>query len=374
MLSERTLDVGWSRLLKRFGQEAGLEASAKRCGALVRRREIRKAGDLLRLALAYGPCRMSLRSTAAWASISGIAEMSDVAVLKRLQGCADWLETVAGELLACRVGMTSWRRWGRVVRLYDATTVSHPGSERANWRLHATYDPEVGRLHDFELTDDRGGETLKRARVSAGEIWVADRGLAHGGGLAHVVNHGADFVVRIGWNSLALRTAAGRAFDLAARLAGLGSAASAQFHAQAVSDVGEIVPVRLLVWRKPPQEAAREIKRIRDKAARRGCKRGNGTPDPRSLVAARYIILASSLEAPANQIFELYRLRWQIELAFKRLKSLLHFDELQAKHPELARTWLLAHLIAALVIDDHVTEALDTPPSAHRIAASTASA
>lgn len=369
MLSERTLDSGWERLLKRFGPTSALEASAKRCGALVRRREIKDAGDLLRLALAYGPCRMSLRRTAAWASIAGIAEMSDVAVLKRLRACADWLEEVAGALLARRVSMTSWRGSGRVVRLYDATTVSHPGSERANWRLHATYDPRLGRLHDFELTDERGGETLRRARVSAGEIWVADRGLAHGGGLAHVVGHGGDFVVRIGWNSLALRSKAGQAFDLPARLARLGNAASAQFRAQAVSDEGETVPVRLLVWRKPAQDAEREIKRIRDKAARRGRKRGNGTPDPRSLVAARYIILVTSLEAPASQVFELYRLRWQIELAFKRLKSLLHFDELQAKQPELARTWLLAHLIAALIIDDHVTEALDSPPSAQLIAA-----
>jgi hypothetical protein len=368
MLSERTLDIGWERLLRRLGSLSTLEASAKRCGALVRRREIRGAGDLLRLALAYGPCRMSLRSTASWASIAGIAELSDVAVLKRLRGCAGWLEEVAGGLLAGRVSPTSRCGSGRVVRLYDATTVSQPGSERATWRLHATYDPRLGRLHAFELTDERGGETLRRARVSAGEIWVADRGLAHGGGLAHVVGHGGDFVVRVGWNSLALRSPAGQAFDLPARLARLGNAARAQFRVAAVSDEGEIVPVRLLVWRKPAEAAEREIKRIRDKAARRGRKRGNGTPDPRSLVAARYIIVVTSLEVPASQVFELYRLRWQIELAFKRLKSLLHFDELQAKQPELARTWLLAHLIAALIIDDHVTEAL-APPCAQRIAA-----
>jgi site-specific DNA recombinase len=62
-----------------------------------------------------------------------------------------------------------------------------------------------------------------------------------------------------------------------------------------------------------------------------------------------------------------------IELAFKRLKSLPGFDRLPAKSEALARSWLLAHLILALLIDDAAQgprhrlgrEALlDSPPSA----------
>nr|MDN1021419.1 transposase [Escherichia coli] len=34
----------------------------------------------------------------------------------------------------------------------------------------------------------------------------------------------------------------------------------------------------------------------------------------------------------AEQVADCYRLRWQIELAFKRLKSLLHLDALRAKN------------------------------------------
>jgi IS4 transposase len=45
-------------------------------------------------------------------------------------------------------------------------------------------------------------------------------------------------------------------------------------------------------------------------------------------------------------------MRWQIELAFKRLKSLLNIDRLPAKNPHLARAWLNAHLLLALLIDD----------------------
>jgi hypothetical protein len=368
MLNEGALEADWQHLLEWFGPASSLEASAKRCKALVRRREIRSAEDLLRMALAYGPCQMSLRTVAAWASAQGIGELSDVAVLKRLRASADWLEELVGEVLSRQLAPPA-TLGGRPIRLYDATTVSHPGSDRANWRLHATYDPRRGQLSGVKLTTVQSGETLTRAQVSAGEIWVGDRGLAQGAGLVHVRGHGGDFVVRVSWNSLALRDAAGRPFDLAGRLAKLGSRLTAQFRAHVVSDTGETLPVRLLVQRKPAEAEEREIKRLREKAARRGRTRRSGQPDARSLVAARYIILATSLEAPAPEIFELYRLRWQIELAFKRFKSLLLFDRLQARDPALARTWLLAHLLAALIIDDLAAKAQDHSPSALRIAA-----
>jgi IS4 transposase len=66
--------------------------------------------------------------------------------------------------------------------------------------------------------------------------------------------------------------------------------------------------------------------------------------------------------ASAEEVVRLYRLRWQIELAFKRLKSLGGFDTLQASDPRLARSWLLAHLIGAVLIEASLGEALDAPP------------
>jgi hypothetical protein len=59
-------------------------------------------------------------------------------------------------------------------------------------------------------------------------------------------------------------------------------------------------------------------------------------------------------------------LRWQIELAFKRLKSILHIDRLPAKDPDLARAWIYAHLLLALLLDAAMAEPGAIPPSAHR--------
>ena len=361
MLNTSQLDAGWQDLVGRMGSAAELEASAKASGALVRRREIKSAADLLRLALAYGPCGKSLRETAAWAQMTGLGELSDVAVLKRLRGCATWLEGLVGNLLARRLGRVGLTG-GRPVRLVDSTTISERGSDGADWRLHCCYDPRIGRCVDCELTPTSVGEHLRRVKVAPGEIWLGDRNYAKGDGLHHVMQAGADFVVRISWNSLSLRTRHGQPFGLAGRLERLGKAGRAQWRAIAHTPDGKTVPVHVLVRRKPAEAIKREIKRITEKAARRGRTRRSGKPDRRSLIAARYTIVATSLDEPANQIFDLYALRWQIEIAFKRLKSLLHIDRLEAKDPDLVRTWILAHIIAALLIEDHAAEALDFPP------------
>jgi IS4 transposase len=87
------------------------------------------------------------------------------------------------------------------------------------------------------------------------------------------------------------------------------------------------------------------------------------------MTAARYLMVVTSLDAeqyPARKVLALYRMRWQIELAFKRLKSLLRFDRLPAKDKDLARTWLNSHLLLALVLDKLTQQALDSPPCAAR--------
>jgi hypothetical protein len=367
MLKASQLVSGWKELLSRIGSTEELEATAKASGALRRRRGVKRAEDLLRLALAYGPCGMSLRTASAWAATQGLGEFSDVAALKRLRGSADWLQEIVARLLAGRLDRRALS--GRVIRLVDGTTVSQPGSDRADWRLHYSYDPRSGRTVDCELTTVREGEHLRRVKVTAGDIWLGDRNYAKGEGLNHVVHGGADFVVRASWNSLSLCTARGEPFDLAGRLERLGKATRADWRAVAHTPKGNTVPLRLVVRRKPPEAIEREIKRITEKAARRGRTRRSGKPDPRSLIAARFTILVTSLDEPAKQIFDLYSQRWQIEIAFKRLKSQLHIDQLPAKDPALARTWLLANIIAALLIEDHASQALDIPPSELRHAA-----
>lgn len=58
----------------------------------------------------------------------------------------------------------------------------------------------------------------------------------------------------------------------------------------------------------------------------------------------------------------MYRLRWQIELAFKRLKSQLHIDRLPNRTEQASRSWHTTHLILALLCDDLSQEFLESSP------------
>lgn len=338
-----------------------LQALAHEKKAILRSRKLGDARHLLRLAWLYGPGGLSLRSTASWAVGSGLAALSDVAVLKALRRMADWMETLVNATLSAR--HPPGPDCDRPIVLIDATNVSQPGSVGSDWVLHCRYQAGVG-FTGFEVTDRHGGERLARHPLRGGELVLGDRAYARGGaGLAYVVDHGADYLVRTGWRSLALRDLEGEPFDLFAHLARLHPGDSGDFPVQVA--VGKrLLATRLVVLALDEEAVSRSLRRVRRKA-QKNCRKN----DPRTVVAARYVLVVTSLDAdryPTAEVLALYRLRWQIELAFKRLKSLLHIDRLPAKDKDLARTWLYAHLLFALAIDQMTQQMLDSPPCAGR--------
>ena len=120
------------------------------------------------------------------------------------------------------------------------------------------------------------------------------------------------------------------------------------------------MPLRLIVQRKTPE--ATEATRL---ALRRAAIKKGKKLDPRSLIAAAFMIVVTSLPRhsyTAKDILAVYRLRWQIELAFKRLKSLLHIDRLPTRTERGSRSWLYAHLILALLCDDLSQDFLEFSP------------
>jgi len=289
-----------------------LDGSAGNFQALTRRRGVGDAASLLRLALACGPCGLSLRGTASWAELRGVASISDVAVLKPLRGAADWLEHIVGEILADRAGLGS--ELERPLRLSDGATIAKPGSKGTDWRIHAIDDLDGGRFGHFEVTDGKGAEALQRGAVVPGELRIADRYYARLKGLSHITDGGGDFIVRTGWRKVTLSQRDGSRFDLFAVLEGAGVGRPADVPVCIVNHAqGPNLPVRLIAIRKPEDAAERERKRVRRRASKSGKRL-----DDRTLIAADYILLLTSLPGAAfdaDRIAALYRLRWQIELA-----------------------------------------------------------
>lgn len=371
MVQNIRVDGCWSELVDRLPADLDLSATARRCGAFKRARGVRSAEDLLRLALVYATSPLSLRGTVAWALAEGLSGISDVALLFRLQGCEAWLRDMVSGLLARAVQPLRLPTMvDRRVRLIDGTTLSSPGSGKGNWRLHADYDLRAGRFIGFELSDKHGSESLARFEPVPGDLLVGDRYYAKAAQLAHVVEHGGDYLVRRGLTSCRLQDPDGRALDI-------GQLVKSLTPDQAL-DIPVLVPLpeaagseaegrrplqaRLLIRHIGGEGAEAARRRARKKAAKNG-----QTASAKRLKAAEYVMLLTSLPAAqssADQLFQIYRLRWQIELAFKRLKSLMGLKDLRAKDPRLVRSCLYAKLILALITEDITSKVLDSFPSA----------
>ncbi|NKM66453.1 IS4 family transposase [Rhizobium leguminosarum bv. viciae 248] len=354
----------WPEVRERLPAGFDLEATARLRGAFTRVREIKNAETLLRLALAYGGLGMSLRETCAWAEAGGIARLSDPSLLERLCKAAPWLGDIVAALIAEQTKVPAGRFAGYRLRVLDGTSICHPGADRTSWRLHVGYDLATAQIDQLELTDIHGAENLQRLTYTPGDIVLADRYYARPRDLRPVIDAGADFIVRTGWNSLRLLQTNGEPFDLFAALAAQ-QEQEGEVQVRIHEGVTAATPLvlRLVVRRKDPQQVEAEQTRLLKAASKRGKQ-----PDPRSLEAAKYILLLTSLPAttfaPAD-ILALYRFRWQIELAFKRFKSLAGLDNLPAKKPELAQAWLYARLIVAIIAEQIAGQVPDSPPSGY---------
>jgi len=359
MLADEAFEYQWPYLLSLLPPAAMLDAGATECGAISRKRSVDSASTLLRLALVYSVCGYSLRQTAAWAESRGIASLSDVALFKRLCKCQSWLGQLLAVKLADRAPIpTSTLR----LRLIDATSLSQPGSLTADWRIHLGFDPASMAIDHIEVTDRSGAESLTRFAVAPNEVALADRGYAHRAGLWHIHQSGGHFVVRTNWLNVPLTDEAGARLNLLTLARSLDEAQAGSFAVRVAADSTRQIPsfgLRLVVLRK--SEAAATVSR---QWARRAANRGCRMVDPRTLEAAGYVFLLTSLpeHVGANQVLELYRFRWQIELAFKRLKSILQLGVLPAKNPALARTILYGKLLGALLLEDFTSRFLAISP------------
>jgi hypothetical protein len=350
-MNKNIVNTDWKYLCQYL--PANLSELAKGCGAVTRWRNIKSGEELLRVILAYAMEDLSLRSTAAWSTQTAL-ELKDTSVLHRLRKAPPLLERVLAHLRLRAEPAT-----GPEFRINDATVLSIPGSQGTDWRLHAVYDPAHCRLRRVEITDSQGGERLDRDRPRPGDIVCGDRGLAHARGIHAVSEAGAFVLLRMHWQNIRLENAQGQPLDLD------------QFLKRArAGDTGTVIyvplpgkaplPVRILIRPLPTEAANRSRQRLRRNAAKKG-----RTPQATALRLAGYFCVLTTLpEALASDdvVLELYRIRWQIELFFKRCKGLLHFDQLRAFDPSLVRTYCLAKLIEVALIQSLHEEAIAFSP------------
>lgn len=335
------LPVGW--------QEKAWELKAMRR----QRGELQDAETLLRVLLIHLLDGCSLRETAVRAAEGGLARVSDVALLKRLRCCGEWFRWIGSELMNAYVGTspTLTALPGRRLRLVDGSSVSEPGATGSSWRIHYAFGLPSLRCEEVHVTEPEIGESLKRFEMQAGDVLMADRGYAHREGIAHAVRAGADVVVRLNLTNVPLEQADGKGLIILRCLRTLRGTAcgdwSAWMRTSARADAARIA-VRLCAIRKSAQATERARAKLRAEATRK-----QRDLQPETLEAAGYVVLLTTLPAriSAAHILTLYRGRWQIELAFKRLKSLIGVGHLKKFDPGGASAWLQGKLMIALLIE-----------------------
>jgi Transposase DDE domain len=340
---------------------AGWEEAARRLGAMHRVRDIPNADVLLRLLLVHLADGCSLKETALGARQAGWCSISAVAVFKRLQAAQQWLRWLAERMW--RGVPTASLESGYRIRAVDATTVEEPGATGTNWRVHYGIDLVDLRCEFFELTDVHGGETFRRFPVGPGDLLLGDRAYGTPPGIDHVVGHGGTVLVGANRKALPLFDARGRRFPLMTHLKALHVGEAGEWPAWVhVRDRG--LPGRLVAVKRGRQAA----RCARSRLHRRAQRKQERLSKP-ALFLAGYVFVGTTIPIgvmDSAQVLELYRARWQIEWAFRRLKSIMGLGQLPKLSEAGARAWVHGKLFVALLVERLLDAAEHLSPWGYR--------
>lgn len=327
-----------------LGGSERIDRVARETGAFCRPREIESAEDLLRLILMWSAAEQSFCNVAALAAEMGLADVSDAALVKRFAKSADWLGALLAEVLAEPPDLPRGVR----VRLLDATGINRPGVKGTDHRLHLSMDLGKNRITSVELTDNKGAESVKRFEITPEEILIFDAAYPSREALAYIESNGGYYVTRFPWTNLPMEHPSGEPFDLIKTFRSLPEAEAREFPVRFRCSDGTHFTARLIAVRK--SEPAARI--ARERVVKERSRKGRNL-DMRTLEVASYFFLLTNLplDMSAETALELYRFRWQIEMKFKTLKSVLHLDEVPARTATGLRVWVLAKILVAVLIE-----------------------
>jgi hypothetical protein len=314
-----------------------LDQMAKSSGALVRCKGVDSAHNLLRVILTYGVTDLSLKAVAAWGSSVGLVKMSGVALYYRVKDAKQWLAQIIAALLNEQTQPSIAPVLGLRVKLVDATCVTGPAATGCEWRLHTEIAPDTGQITGIKLTDDSVGETYANYAVEVGDVLVGDRAYALANSMGYVHGKGGYVVARANLNSIRLCRLDRTVFHPAKDAALVPKAGVLRY------DV--LIPV-------PPKKLTKSHKSWKNEDATNWIQaRLLAVRAMKTKEVIWVITTVPEQYATDEAIMEIFRVRWQIELEFKRLKSLLGLDALPSRQGPTAESWILARILAAILIE-----------------------
>ena len=330
--------------------------------AIVRKRGIQSPADLIMLALFHLLNGCSLIEISTIASLTKLGNISDVAFMKRFENCSNWFMQIISELVCSGeviYAKPEWLETYRVVAV-DASDVKEKGRSGRIYRLHYALNLFNMESLQYKITTQKTGESLCNFTVSAGDIMIADRAYSSYAGVEHCLNCGGDFILRLKKTCFKMRDAHSQEVKLLEELRVLEEGGVMDNHVIIRNSTGKDFTLRVCAVRKTPEGIEQTQKKLRRKESKRKMIISEDTKEFND-----YIVLITSLPdgISAQQIMDLYRLRWQVEIYFKRLKSIMDFGELPKRRHESVMAWLNGKMMVALLIENIVNKAVFPPGS-----------
>lgn len=353
VLPPKPVEIAFEAFLKELPpDDADLAYDFK---AFTRGRKIKTPAHLLQVVMLYCGLDQALRTAAGTFSLWQ-ERITDMAIHRRLKACGPWLKALLHAMLPGTQMVAKSLR----LLVVDGSSLQGPGAQGTDYRVHLALDLTTLTLHAVQATGVDGAESFTHYPWQVGDIVLADRGDNHPRVILELGERQVRVIVRFMPTAMPVywRDAGDAALDptaerleVAAHLrAVVGDRASV-----AVWLRGGMVhgPGWLHALRLPPAAAEAARQRCRQTAKRKG-----RTPRATTLELAGWVMVFTTVapdDLDGAAVLDLYRCRWQVELIFKRLKSLLDLDALRTKQQSLlGEVWILGKLLYALVIERHL--------------------
>lgn len=330
------------------------------CKAMERSRVVKTPDELLSLLIYYLGTDSSLIGVSQYAYMVGIGKISDVALIKKFNKCCDWLKWIIENIKPNDV--INYKKPIELenynVIAVDASDIREKGAIHREWHLHYGINLFSLTCNQFKITNQSTGETLKNFDITPNDLIIGDRAYATVSGIEHCLKQGGNFILRMRNKAFTLYDESKEKMLLSDWLETLNDKAS-ECTVYMKNSEKQYVPLRICAVPKTKEEIEIEEKRIRRIERKKQTKMSDETK-----FTHRYMFVITSLSSSisAEKILEFYRLRWQIEILFKRYKSLLNLGNIPTKTEKASEVWLNGKMMLALLIEKYLGD-IDFSPS-----------
>jgi len=243
------------------------------------------------------------------------------------------------------------------MRVVDGTVISEPGSTGTDWRIHYSITLKTLRCDYFLITGPEIGESLRRYPVIPNDFFIGDRNYCQRRGIVYVLQNKGHVLVRFHSSNVPLFKRNGKPFPVLKHLKKCHDDKIGDWDVwfRHPEDKQKLIKGRLCAIRK--SETAIEL--AKQKLIKNAKKKGHKLR-PETLEYAEYVTIFTTVNRhnfKAAGLLSLYRGRWQIELVFKRLKSILKIGQLPKKEEDSCIAWLHGKMLVALLAERLYQEA-----------------